>query len=120
MMIEHFQNLIIGSGVAGKILAWTLGKEGQKTVVVERSMIGGPCVNVACLPSKNVIYSANAISLVGPTKVLGVVSGAVRADVQALLQHPRPEKLLSKEWRERSAQGCRLAATSKGVTKNSS
>jgi hypothetical protein len=24
--IEHFQNLIIGSGVAGKILAWTLAR----------------------------------------------------------------------------------------------
>ena len=41
MTIERFQNLVIGSGVAGKILAWTLGKQGQKTVAVERSMIGG-------------------------------------------------------------------------------
>ena len=37
MAIEHFQNLVIGSGVAGKLLAWTLAKQGQKTVVVERS-----------------------------------------------------------------------------------
>jgi pyruvate/2-oxoglutarate dehydrogenase complex dihydrolipoamide dehydrogenase (E3) component len=66
MTIERFQNLVIGSGVAGKILAWTLGKQVQKTVVVERSMIGGSCVNVACLP-KNVIYSAKAVSLVHPT-----------------------------------------------------
>ena len=36
MSIEHFQNLIIGSGVAGKLLAWTLASQGQKTVVVER------------------------------------------------------------------------------------
>ena len=43
MTIEHFQNLVIGSGAAGKILAWTLGKQGQETVVVERSMIGGSC-----------------------------------------------------------------------------
>ncbi len=37
MAIEHFQNLVIGSGVAGKLLAWMLAKQGQKTVVVERS-----------------------------------------------------------------------------------
>src|SRR5262245_38779786 len=61
MAVEHFQNLVIGCGVAGRILAWTLAKQGQKTVVVERSMIGGSCVNVACLPSKNVIYSAKAV-----------------------------------------------------------
>jgi len=79
--IEHFQNLIIGSGVAGKILAWTLASQGQKTVVVERSMVGGSCPNVACLPSKNVIYSAEAVSLVHPTRGLGVVTGSLRVDM---------------------------------------
>jgi hypothetical protein len=59
---ERFQNLVIGSGVAGKILAWTMAKQGQKTVVVERSMVGGSCPNVACLPSKNVIHSAKAVA----------------------------------------------------------
>jgi pyruvate/2-oxoglutarate dehydrogenase complex dihydrolipoamide dehydrogenase (E3) component len=78
---EHFQNLIIGSGVAGKILAWTLASQGQKTVVVERSMVGGSCPNVACLPSKNVIYSAKAVSLVHPTRGLGVVTGSLRVDM---------------------------------------
>ena len=47
MNAEHFQNLIIGSGVAGKILAWTLAGQGQKTVVVERAMVGDSCPNVA-------------------------------------------------------------------------
>jgi pyruvate/2-oxoglutarate dehydrogenase complex dihydrolipoamide dehydrogenase (E3) component len=50
MINQECQNLIIGSGVAGKLLGWTLAKQGQKTVVVERSMIGGSCRNVACLP----------------------------------------------------------------------
>ena len=81
MSIEHFHNLIIGSGVAGKIIAWTLAGQGQKTVVVERAMVGGACPNVACLPSKNVIYSAKAVSLVHPTSGLGVVTGPVRVDM---------------------------------------
>jgi pyruvate/2-oxoglutarate dehydrogenase complex dihydrolipoamide dehydrogenase (E3) component len=71
MPIEHFQNQVIGSGAAGKILAWTLAKEGQTTVVVERSMIGGSCVNVGCLPSKNVIYSAKAVSLITRPRAWG-------------------------------------------------
>jgi pyruvate/2-oxoglutarate dehydrogenase complex dihydrolipoamide dehydrogenase (E3) component len=44
-------------------------------------MVGGSCPNVACLPSKNVIYSAKAASLVHPTKGLGVMTGAVRVDM---------------------------------------
>jgi pyruvate/2-oxoglutarate dehydrogenase complex dihydrolipoamide dehydrogenase (E3) component len=81
MSTERIQNLIIGSGVAGKILAWTLASQGQKTVTVERALVGGSCPNVACLPSKNVIYSAKAVSLVHPTKGLGVVSGSLRVDM---------------------------------------
>jgi pyruvate/2-oxoglutarate dehydrogenase complex dihydrolipoamide dehydrogenase (E3) component len=81
MSIEQVQNLIIGSGVAGKLLAWNLAGQGQKTIVVERSMVGGSCPNVACLPSKNVIYSAKAVSLVHPTKGLGVVSGSVQVNM---------------------------------------
>ena len=55
MAIEHYQNLVIGSEKRASVLAWHLAKTGQKTVVVERSMVGG-LPNVACLPSKNVIY----------------------------------------------------------------
>jgi pyruvate/2-oxoglutarate dehydrogenase complex dihydrolipoamide dehydrogenase (E3) component len=36
MAVEHYQNVVIGSGEAGKILAWNLAKQGQNTVVVER------------------------------------------------------------------------------------
>jgi pyruvate/2-oxoglutarate dehydrogenase complex dihydrolipoamide dehydrogenase (E3) component len=84
MSAEHFENLVIGSGVAGKLVSWTLAGRGQKTVVVERAMVGGSCPNVACLPSKNVIHSAKAVSLVHPTRGLGVVTGSVRADMAAV------------------------------------
>ena len=81
MSVEQFHNLIIGSGVAGKLLTWDLASRGQKTVVVERAMVGGSCPNVACLPSKNVIYSAKAVSLVHPTRGLGVVTGSVQVNM---------------------------------------
>jgi pyruvate/2-oxoglutarate dehydrogenase complex dihydrolipoamide dehydrogenase (E3) component len=61
MTIEHFQNLVIGSGVAGKIIGWTLATQGQKTVVVERSMVGGSCPNVACLPARRSSIGAKAV-----------------------------------------------------------
>jgi pyruvate/2-oxoglutarate dehydrogenase complex dihydrolipoamide dehydrogenase (E3) component len=89
MSIEHFQNLVIGTGVAGKILVWTLASQGQKTVVVERSMVGGACPNVACLPSKNVIYSAKAVSLVNPTTGLGVVTGSMRVNMAGVARRKR-------------------------------
>jgi pyruvate/2-oxoglutarate dehydrogenase complex dihydrolipoamide dehydrogenase (E3) component len=53
---EYYDVLVIGSGEAGKYLAWTLSKDGYRTALVERKMVGGSCPNVACLPSKNIIH----------------------------------------------------------------
>ena len=89
MIAKQYQNLVIGSGEAGKILAWNLAKMGQQTAVVERAMIGGSCPNVACLPSKNVIYSAKAVSLVHPTTGLGVVTGALHVDMPGVARRKR-------------------------------
>jgi pyruvate/2-oxoglutarate dehydrogenase complex dihydrolipoamide dehydrogenase (E3) component len=89
MSTERVQNLVIGSGVGGKIVAWVLAKKGEKTVCVERSMVGGACPNVACLPSKNVVYSAKAVSLVNPKTGLGVVTGSLRVDMAGVARRKR-------------------------------
>ena len=89
MPIEQCRNLIIGSGVAGKILAWTLAKQGERTVVVERALIGGACPNIACLPSKNVIYSAKAAALVHPVTGLGVIAGKTTVDMAGVARRKR-------------------------------
>ena len=41
--VEKYENLIIGSGEAGKYLAWTLAGAGQRTAVVDRRYVGGSC-----------------------------------------------------------------------------
>src|SRR3974377_1476972 len=60
---EKYEVLIIGSGEAGKYMAWTMATAGHWTAVVERKLVGGSCPNVACLPSKNIIFSAKVASL---------------------------------------------------------
>jgi len=61
--VEQFEILVVGSGEAGKYLAWTMAKAGHRTAMVERRWLGGSCPNIACLPSKNLIYSARVASL---------------------------------------------------------
>ena len=89
MPIEAYRNLVIGSGEAGKYLAWNLARAGQSSIVVERSLIGGSCPNIACLPSKNVVHSAKAVSLVDPVRGLGVVTGSVTVDMAGVLRRKR-------------------------------
>jgi pyruvate/2-oxoglutarate dehydrogenase complex dihydrolipoamide dehydrogenase (E3) component len=55
---EIYDLLILGSGAGSKLLAWTFAGQGQRVAVVERRYVGGSCPNIACLPSKNVIHTA--------------------------------------------------------------
>jgi pyruvate/2-oxoglutarate dehydrogenase complex dihydrolipoamide dehydrogenase (E3) component len=95
MASEQYQNVVIGSGEAGKYIAWTLAKQGQKTIVVERSLLGGACPNVACLPSKNVIYSAKVASLVAQAASFGVETGPVKVDMAGVTR--RKQKMVDGE-----------------------
>ena len=52
---EPFDMLVLGSGEAGKYLAWHMAHAGHRTAVVERQWVGGSCPNINCLPSKNEI-----------------------------------------------------------------
>lgn len=49
--------IIIGSGPAGYVAAIRAGQVGLKTAIVERSKIGGMCLNWGCIPSKSMIES---------------------------------------------------------------
>ena len=70
--VEDYDILVVGSGEAGKYLAWTLAAEGHRTAVVERKLIGGSCPNIACLPSKNIIQSAKVRSFTMRAAEFGV------------------------------------------------
>src|SRR5271167_974082 len=86
---ERFENLILGSGQGGKLLAWHMARAGQRTAVVERRWIGGSCPNIACLPSKNEIWSARAAHLVRNAAQFGLNTGPVALDMAKVRQRKR-------------------------------
>jgi len=69
---EDYDVVVLGSGEAGKYIAWTLAKKGMRVVVIERKLIGGSCPNIACLPSKNIIHSAKIASYFGRSAEFGI------------------------------------------------
>src|SRR5260370_17456871 len=78
----HFEGVILGSGQGGKLLAWHLGRSGKKAAVVERRWVGGSCPAVACLPSKNELWSARVAHLVQNAAQFGTLAAAVKTDMR--------------------------------------
>ena len=50
--------VVIGAGPAGLTAAREAASLGAKVALIERSLIGGVCINVGCIPSKAVIRTA--------------------------------------------------------------
>jgi len=80
--IERFDMVILGSGQGGKLLAWHLGKSGKTVAVVERRWVGGSCPAVACLPSKNEIWSARVAHVARHAAPFGTIVDGVRTDMR--------------------------------------
>lgn len=82
---EHYDLVIIGSGsasFAGAIRAVELGK---KVAMIERSTLGGTCVNVGCVPSKTLIRAAEAKHHSLHTNFKGIVSKGTAFDFSTLI-----------------------------------
>jgi pyruvate/2-oxoglutarate dehydrogenase complex dihydrolipoamide dehydrogenase (E3) component len=87
--VETYEILVIGSGEAGKYLAWTMAKAGRLTALVERALIGGSCPNIACLPSKNVVHSAKVTDLLRRASEFGISTGPVGIDMAGVRRRKR-------------------------------
>ncbi|MGP8432470.1 FAD-dependent oxidoreductase [Paraburkholderia fungorum] len=87
--IEQFDTLVLGSGQGGKLLAWHLARAGQRVAVVERQWVGGSCPAVACLPSKNEIWSARVAHLTRHAAEFGATTGPITIDMAAVRDRKR-------------------------------
>ncbi len=86
---ERFEVLVLGSGFGGKLLAWHMAQSGRRTAVVERRWIGGSCPNIACLPSKNEIWSARVAHLARHAARFGTITGSLTTDMATVRQRKR-------------------------------
>jgi len=89
METEDYDLVVLGSGEAGKYLAWTFAKRGEKVAVIERKYIGGSCPNIACLPSKNIIHTAKVASYFRHAEEFGIAAGDWEIDMAKVRDRKR-------------------------------
>ncbi len=82
--IEHYDIVVFGGGKGGKTLAMEQASAGKRVAVVEAGMIGGSCINIACIPTKALIRSAQLVNLARRT---GAMELADTGSVTAVMGH---------------------------------
>src|SRR5882757_9913613 len=107
---ERFEVLVLGSGTGGKLVAWHMAQSGRRTAVVERRWIGGACVNVACMPSKNEIASARVAYLARHAAQVGTITGPVSVDMATVRRRKREmvDRQIAKHLQNYEASGAEL------------
>ena len=86
----RYNLVVIGAGTAGLVTAAGAAGLGAKVALIERSMMGGDCLNVGCVPSKALIRSAHAIRDVRDAHEFGVrIQGEPTVDFAAVMERMR-------------------------------
>lgn len=61
-MSENFDAIVIGAGPAGEVASSRLLKQGLRTALIERELVGGECGYWACIPSKTLLRPTEALA----------------------------------------------------------
>src|SRR6202171_3116874 len=107
--IDTYDAVVLGSGEAGKSIAWHLGSTGKSVAVVEQRSAGGSCPNIPGLPSKNIIHGASIAHAVATSEALGtrVARNVSMREIQAR-KRTMVEGLIQTHLNKFAASGCEL------------
>src|SRR5215204_1535489 len=64
--------IVIGSGPGGYVAAIRSAQLGMRTAVVEKDVVGGRCLNYACIPAKAVLRTADILSEIDDAAEFGI------------------------------------------------
>ncbi|PZA12031.1 dihydrolipoyl dehydrogenase [Rhodopseudomonas palustris] len=89
MSDTSFDVIIVGSGPGGYVAAIRAAQLGFKTAIVEKSYLGGICLNWGCIPTKALLRSAEIYHYMQHAKDYGLSADNISFDPKAIVQRSR-------------------------------
>ncbi len=83
--IKEFDLIVIGSG-AGLEVASAAAQSGLKVAIVEKSSLGGTCLNTGCIPSKLLLHSADVVETIKSANLFGINVEKFSIDFQKIVE----------------------------------
>jgi len=85
----RYDIIIIGSGPGGYVAAIRAAQLGKSVAVVERSELGGICLNWGCIPTKALLKSVQALGYAKHSADYGFTAENVTPDIEKIVERSR-------------------------------
>jgi pyruvate/2-oxoglutarate dehydrogenase complex dihydrolipoamide dehydrogenase (E3) component len=85
----QYDAIVVGSGQGGTPLSMALAKAGMRTALIERTHVGGTCINEGCTPTKTMVASARVAYLARRAAQYGVLTGPISVNLEKVRQRKR-------------------------------
>jgi len=86
--MEEYDLIVIGSGGGMNVTSKAL-QAGMEVAMVEHGLMGGTCLNTGCIPSKILLYPAEAIRELNEAKGIGVEGTITKVDFPFIMERMR-------------------------------
>jgi pyruvate/2-oxoglutarate dehydrogenase complex dihydrolipoamide dehydrogenase (E3) component len=94
--MPKYDAIVIGSGQAGNPLSQKLADKGWSVALVEKSELGGTCINTGCTPTKTMVASAQVAHYARHAEQWGVHAGEVAVDLPKVVAR---KNQIVQQWR---------------------
>ena len=79
--------IVIGGGAGGYAAAIRSAQLGAKVALVEKSKLGGICVNRGCIPTKAWLKSVETLRRIRQAEMFGIKAAVAAIDFNAIIAH---------------------------------
>ncbi|MGM0401762.1 MAG: FAD-dependent oxidoreductase, partial [Chloroflexota bacterium] len=86
--MKSYDVIVVGSGSGTRIVDSALG-HGMHVALVDRGPLGGTCLTVGCIPSKELIFPADRVTEAREAEKLGVEADITHTDFEGLMERVR-------------------------------
>ena len=84
--MNEYQLIVIGAGPGGYTAALTGAKLGLRTAIIEKSDLGGTCLNRGCIPTKALLHASETYQAALSSDGMGIHASDVSVDVSKLYE----------------------------------
>jgi len=86
MSNQKYDIAVVGGGPGGYVAAIRAGQMGAKTILIEKEVLGGTCLNWGCIPTKAFVRSAELFADIKEAKSFGIKVDNAEVDFPAVVK----------------------------------